>query len=183
MIRTPILGQKDYSEDTPEYDSFVADEEELAYTGHEKLLTGKASTSNGFATDDEPKVRYSMHQTRSVSLDISNLRYIPARGYVREVIDHTVKLLRIKKLFPNMRELSNNPRVATLQNISFCVPTHRLTALIGTNLSEQKTLIDLISGRRNSGEYSGEIALNGLSEESFYSDKIAFAPSVRELSH
>ena len=96
----PILGQQLNFEEpnSPEFDSFVADDEELAYRGHEIPLNGRASNSS-VNVDDAPKVRYSLHQTRSISLDVSGLKYVPARSYVKEAIDKAVNILRLRQLF------------------------------------------------------------------------------------
>lgn len=148
-------------------------------------------SGNGFAPnsatvalqleDDSPKVQYSLYQARSVSLDVLKLRYIPAPVYINEAARKMAAFAKLDKCIGmNISdwEIRHTPRIAPLHNVSFCVPTHRLTALIGTSFAEQCTLIDLIAGRCTTGSFHGQISINGISEESFYSDKFAFVPSV-----
>lgn len=121
----------------------------------------------------------------SFSLNVSKLKYTPPKNHLLEYeesfyqsITKTSKYLA--SIWPKnqygtyLSKINSNVK---LEEISFVAEQGKITAILGPNKQERKTLINLIATKVINGEAEGDIVMQGVSNGSLnYSKHMAFVP-------
>lgn len=114
---------------------------------------------------------------------VSDLSYTPPKRLGRYLLDTFRRKLteyNMNWVAPSLRAInSNNFHDVPLRRVNFSAVGGELTAIIGGS-SDRHELINLLSGRMNSGEFDGQVLLSGpgITKGSYYYDKMAFVQRV-----
>ncbi|RYG69058.1 hypothetical protein EON64_03685 [archaeon] len=117
------------------------------------------------------------------TLHVQDLSFCPPKTLLKQGTDFLRKNLNAVQfgwVLPSMKEVNKPKHLdAPLHRVHFSTVSGEVTAILG-NQHERTELIHLMSGRRKTGTYEGDIVLNGpdLRTESYYYDNIAFVQKV-----
>lgn len=133
-------------------------------------------TSNTERQADDVEAKTALH--------VSNLIYHPPSNYAKRFVEYTHMKMREwnfhKFLLPALGEVKKDIHVdRPLFRVHFTAPAGELTAIIGDK-DERHNLIQLLSSRKKTGLFSGDIFLSSnaiLSNDYFY-DKMAYVQKV-----
>lgn len=116
----------------------------------------------------------------SVSLNVVNLHYLPRRDRLYHLIqmrDQLFSMKYIREFFPQVKFDVYNPTI--LDGINFRAFQGEITAVLSNDKDELRTIIEFIVMNRLSGDFSGEILLDGVNTKRPYNRSYAFVPKVR----
>lgn len=151
----------------------------------DKEVRDMTKPPDGYVAMDSPgKARSaSPQQGFSTSLDVINLKYIPATDYYYEAKNFMITKFNIQKYFKRNKVFNPTVKVGVLNGVTFRASAGKVHTILSNNPSEQRSLVDLIVGRRKTGEFLGDISLNGLqssqsgkSSDTTYLQNVAFIP-------
>lgn len=117
--------------------------------------------------------------TPTVSLNVVNLHYLPRRDRLYHLIQIRDKLFSMKyvrEFFPQVKFDVYNPTI--LDGINFRAFQGEIAAVLSNDKDELRTIIEFIVMNRLSGDFSGEILLDGVSTKRPYNRSYAFVPKV-----
>ena len=117
--------------------------------------------------------------TPTVSLNVVNLHYLPRRDRLYQLIqlrDQLFSMKYVREFFPQVRFDVYNP--TTLDGINFRAFQGEITAVLSNDKDELRTIIEFIVMNRLSGDFSGEILLDGVNNKRPYNRSYAFVPKV-----
>ena len=120
--------------------------------------------------------------TQVVSLNVVNLHYRPRRDRLYHLIqlrDQFFSWKYVREFFPQVKFDVYNP--TELNGVSFRAFQGQITAILSNDKDELRTMIEFIVMNRLSGDFSGDILLDGVNAKNAYNRSYAFVPKVREL--
>lgn len=110
------------------------------------------------------------------SLNVSQLCYEPSRDLISIARQACISKVGFLKFLPSKSVFRDD--VSPLHNVTFAARGGKVTGIVGSHISEQRTLLDLLSGRRKTGKYSGDIYLTGTTPGVSYIDSMAYVSQV-----
>ncbi len=143
-------------------------------------------TSKGAAIGDnalEVVGKVMVEDAKNLVLHVQELSYSPPQRIVKQTLDIIRRKMidfRVTFLIPSLKEItSSNVLDAALKRVNFVAKGGELTLLLG-GANERASLIHLLVGGMNSGEFDGDIRLTGptISNASYYYDNMAFVQRV-----
>mmetsp|Transcript_15970 Transcript_15970/g.35350 ORF Transcript_15970/g.35350 Transcript_15970/m.35350 type:complete len:855 (-) Transcript_15970:2032-4596(-) len=115
-----------------------------------------------------------------VSVNVSNLNYMPSRKFLKKNLEwlrYELTLLNLAWLMPYYTGVHRKLLLmgAQVHNCTFKASSGELCALLGDEM-ERREVIELMTGRKKTGTFCGDISLSGgsLSAQSYYYDHVAF---------
>lgn len=124
--------------------------------------------------------------SETTSINVSNLTYMPSRKLLKkylEYIRYELTLVNLAWLLPFYKGEHRKMLLmgAPLHNISFKATSGELTAILGDEI-ERREIIELLTGRKKTGQFDGHISLCGsdISLGSYYYDHVSFVQKVRD---
>eukprot|EP01031_Cornospumella_fuschlensis_P044287 gene44287-54159_t len=121
--------------------------------------------------DQNDKPYYALH--------VQDLSFVPPKTLLNQGTEFMRKKLNAVQfgwVLPSMKEVNKPKHLnAPLHRVHFSAVSSEVTAILG-NQHERAELIHLMSGRRKTGTFEGDIVLNGpaLRNDSYYYDNMAF---------
>lgn len=126
-----------------------------------------------------------MEEATQFSLNVSKLKYSPPKNYLLEYEEGIYRFITsrsqyLASVLPKNQYgtyLSHINSNVKLEEISFVAEQGKITAILGPNKQERKTLINLIATKVINGEAEGDIVMQGVTDGTLsYSKHMAFVP-------
>jgi hypothetical protein len=122
------------------------------------------------------------------TLHVTDLTFVPSRSIFKKATEYLrthLNAIQFGWVLPSFKTVKNDEHWdAPIHRVQFSAMSGEVTAILG-NKHERRELVHLLSGRRRTGAFDGDIQLNGpgINKDTYYYDKIAFVQSVSECPY
>ena len=116
----------------------------------------------------------------SFCLNVSNVSYEPLLNLQKAEEDVHGFIAQYSSALSLLLPRVTSPESvhAPLHNVSFQAHHGKITAILSNDISEQKSLIDIIINRRFAGSFDGDVHMIGVQSQSTFNENLAFVHRV-----